>query len=216
MKIENKLIKRDSLSDFKEVLDELKPKTVIETDLGYQYLDRLEISKEEEKYVLKLVLFEATEEQILKAQIEKAKPLVQDTLKKADDDTKQKYSAFYPNYRDDKDGYTYQVGDLRSQYGILYRCLKAHKKDYQALPQLLGEYWELVKNKPDKPKNPNLPKEKPAFYEADKTYAIGDYVLFGDKGMMDRLLVIPKIGNLSGNGKNKKEREEKKYEFKRY
>lgn len=181
MKIENKLIKRDSLSDFKEVLDELKPKTVIETDLGYQYLDRLEISKEEEKYVLKLVLFEATEEQILKAQIEKAKPLVQETLKKADDDTKQKYSAFYPNYRDDKDDYIYQVGDLRNQYGILYRCLKPHKKDYQSLPQLLGEYWELVKNKPDKPKNPNLPKEKPAFYEADKTYAIGDYVLFGDK-----------------------------------
>lgn len=181
MKIENKLIKRDSLSDFKEVLDELKPKTVIETDLGHQYLDRLEILKEEEKYVLKLVLFEATEEQILKAQIEKAKPLVQDTLKKADDDTKQKYSAFYLNYRDDKDGYTYQVGDLRSQYGILYRCKKAHKKDYQALPQLLGEYWELVKNKPDKPKNPNLPKEKPAFYEADKTYKVGDYVMFGDK-----------------------------------
>lgn len=181
MKIENKLIKRDSLSDFKEVLDELKPKTIIETGTGYQYIDRIEISKEEEKYVLKLVLFEATEEQILKAQIEKAKPLVQDTLKKADDDTKQKYSAFYPNYRDDKDGYTYQVGDLRSQYGILYRCLKAHKKDYQALPQLLGEYWELVKNKPDKPKNPNLPKEKPAFYEADKTYKVGDYVLFGDK-----------------------------------
>ena len=181
MKIENKLIKRDSLSDFKEVLDELKPKTVIETDLGHQYLDRLEILKEEEKYVLKLVLFEATEEQILKAQIEKAKPLVQDTLKKADDDTKQKYSAFYLNYRDDKDGYTYQVGDLRSQYGILYRCKKAHKKDYQALPQLLGEYWELVKNKPDKPKNPNLPKEKPAFYETDKTYKVGDYVMFGDK-----------------------------------
>ena len=139
MKIENRLIKRDSLSDFKEVLDELKPKTVIETDLGYQYLDRLEISKEEEKYVLKLVLFEATEEQILKAQIEKAKPLVQETLKKADDDTKQKYSAFYPNYRDDKDDYIYQVGDLRNQYGILYRCLKPHKKDCQTLPQLLGE-----------------------------------------------------------------------------
>lgn len=191
MKIENKLIKRDSLSDFKEVLDELKPKTVIETDLGYQYLDRLEISKEEEKYVLKLVLFEATEEQILKAQIEKAKPLVQDTLKKADDDTKQKYSAFYPNYRDDKDDYMYQVGDLRSQYGILYRCLKPHKKDYQALPQLLGEYWELVKNKPDKPKNPNLPKEKPAFYEADKTYKVGDYVMFGDK--------VYKRINISGN-----------------
>lgn len=181
MKIENKLIKRDSLSDFKEVLDELKPKTVIETDLGYQYLDRIEISKEEEKYVLKLVLFEATEEQILKAQIEKAKPLVQDTLKKADDDTKQKYSAFYPNYRDDKDDYIYQVGDLRNQYGILYRCLKPHKKDYQALLQLLGEYWEFVKNKSDKPKNPNLPKDKPPFYEADKTYKVGDYVMFGDK-----------------------------------
>ena len=181
MKIENKLIKRDSLSDFKEVLDELKPKTIIETGTGYQYIDRIEISKEEEKYVLKLVLFEATDDQILKAQIEKAKPLVQDTLKKADDDTKQKYSVFYPNYRDDKDDYTYQVGDLRSQYGILYRCLKPHKKDYQALPQLLGEYWELVKNKPDKPKNPNLPKEKPAFYEADKTYKVGDYVMFGDK-----------------------------------
>lgn len=181
MKIENKLIKRDSLSDFKEVLDELKPKTIIETGTGYQYIDRIEISKEEEKYVLKLVLFEATEEQILKAQIEKAKPLVQETLKKADDDTKQKYSAFYPNYRDDKDNYIYQVGDLRNQYGILYRCLKPHKKDYQSLPQLLGEYWELVKNKPDKPKNPNLPKEKPAFYEADKTYKVGDYVMFGDK-----------------------------------
>lgn len=178
MKIENKLIKRDSLSDFKEVLDELKPKTVVETGTGYQYLDRIEISKEDTDYVLKLVMFEATEEQILKAQIEKAKPLVQDTLKKADDDTKQKYSAFYLNYRDDKDGYTYQVGDLRSQYGILYRCLKAHKKDYQALPQLLGEYWELVKNKSN---NPNLPKEKPAFYEADKTYKVGDYVMFGDK-----------------------------------
>lgn len=178
MKIENKLIKRDSLSDFKEVLDELKPKTVVETGTGYQYLDRIEISKEDTDYVLKLVMFEATEEQILKAQIEKAKPLVQDTLKKADDDTKQKYSAFYPNYRDDKDDYTYQVGDLRSQYGILYRCLKAHKKDYQALPQLLGEYWELVKNKSN---NPNLPKEKPAFYEADKTYKVGDYVMFGDK-----------------------------------
>ena len=178
MKIENKLIKRDSLSDFKEVLDELKPKTIIETGTGYQYIDRIEISKEEEKYVLKLVLFEATDDQILKAQIEKAKPLVQDTLKKADDDTKQKYSVFYLNYRDDKDGYTYQVGDLRSQYGILYRCLKAHKKDYQALPQLLGEYWELVKNKSN---NPNLPKEKPAFYEADKTYKVGDYVMFGDK-----------------------------------
>ena len=181
MKIENKLIKRDSLSDFKEVLDELKPKTIIETGTGYQYIDRIEISKEEEKYVLKLVLFEATDDQILKAQIEKAKPLVQDTLKKADDDTKQKYSAFYPNYRDDRDNYQYQVGDLRSQYGILYRCLKPHKKDYQALPQLLGEYWELVKNKPDKPKNPNLPKEKPGFYESDKTYKVGDYVLFGDK-----------------------------------
>lgn len=181
MKIENKLIKRDSLSDFKEVLDELKPKTIIETGTGYQYIDRIEISKEEEKYVLKLVLFEATDDQILKAQIEKAKPLVQDTLKKADDDTKQKYSAFYPNYRDDKGDHMYQVGDLRSQYGILYRCLKAHKKDYQALPQLLGEYWELVKNKPDKPKNPNLPKDKPSFYEADKTYKVGDYVMFGDK-----------------------------------
>lgn len=192
MKIENKLIKCDSLSDFKEVLDELKPKTVVETGTGYQYLDRIEISKEDTDYVLKLVMFEATEEQILKAQIEKAKPLVQDTLKKADDDTKQKYSSFYPNYKDDKDDYIYQVGDLRSQYGILYRCLKAHKKDYQALPQLLGEYWELVKNKPDKPKKPNLPKEKPAFYESDKTYAIGDYVLFGDK-------VYQRI-NQKGNG----------------
>lgn len=187
MKINGKIevigttINRDSLTDFKDILDSLSPKTVVETDLGYQYLDRLEISKEDNKYTLKLVLFDATEEQALKATIEKAKPLVRESLKKMDDDTKQKYSAFYPNYRDDKDDYTYQVGDLRSQYGILYRCKKAHKKDYQALPQLLGEYWELVKNKPDKPKNPNLPKEKPAFYEADKTYQVGDYVIFGDK-----------------------------------
>lgn len=187
MKINGKIeiigttIQRDSLTDFKDILDILSPKTVVETDLGYQYLDRIEISKEDNKYTLKLVLFDATEEQALKATIEKAKPLVQDTLKKADDDTKQKYSAFYPNYRDDRDNYQYQVGDLRSQYGILYRCKKVHKKDYQALPQLLGEYWEIVKNKTDKPKNPNLPKEKPAFYEADKTYKVGDYVMFGDK-----------------------------------
>lgn len=187
MKINGKIevkgttIKRDSLTDFKDILDSLSPKTVVETDLGYQYLDRIEISKEDGKYTLKLVMFDATEEQALKATIEKAKPLVRESLKKMDDDTKQKYSVFYPNYRDDKDDYTYQVGDLRSQYGILYRCKKNHKKDYQMLPQLLGEYWELVKNKPDKPKNPNLPKEKPAFYEADKTYAIGDYVMFGDK-----------------------------------
>lgn len=192
IEIQDMKMKRSHLADFENILNELQPKAVIETDLGYQYLDRLEISKEEEKYVLKLVLFEAAEEQILKAQIEKAKPLVQESLKKMDDDTKQKYSAFYPNYRDDKDDYTYQVGDLRSQYGLLYRCKKVHKKDYQALPQLLGEYWELVKNKPDKPKNPNLPKEKPAFYEADKTYKVGDYVLFGDK-------VYQRI-NQKGNG----------------
>ena len=198
MKINGKIevkgttIQRDSLTDFKDILDSLSPKTVVETNLGYQYLDRLEISKEDNKYTLKLVLFDATEEQALKATIEKAKPLVRESLKKMDDDTKQKYSAFYLNYRDDKDNYIYQVGDLRSQYGILYRCKKAHKKDYQALPQLLGEYWELVKNKTDKPKNPNLPKEKPGFYESDKTYAIGDYVLFGDK-------VYQRI-NQKGNG----------------
>ncbi|QRG86366.1 hypothetical protein [Bulleidia sp. zg-1006] len=171
IEIQGTTIKRDSLTEFKDILDSLSPKTVVETDLGYQYLDRIEISKEDKQYVLKLVLFDATEEQALKATIEKAKPLVQETLEKMDDDTKQKYSAFYPNYREDKDDYTYRVGDLRSQYGILYRCLKAHKKDYQALPQLLGEYWELVKNKPN----------KPPFYEADKSYKVGDYVLFGDK-----------------------------------
>ena len=181
IEIQDMKMKQPHLADFENILNELQPKTVVETDLGYQYLDRIEISKKDTDYVLKLVMFEATEEQALKATIEKAKPLVQDTLKKADDDTKQKYSAFYPNYRDDRDNYQYQVGDLRSQYGILYRCKKAHKKDYQALPQLLGEYWELVKNKSDKPKNPNLPKEKPAFYEADKTYKVGNYVLFGDK-----------------------------------
>ena len=158
IEIQDMKMKRPHLADFENILNELNPKTVVETDLGYQYLDRIEISKKDTDYVLKLVLFDATEEQALKATIEKAKPLVQETLKKADDNTKQKYSAFYPNYRDDKDDYIYQVGDLRSQYGLLYRCKKAHKKDYQALPQLLGEYWEL-----------------------DKTYAIGDYVLFGDK-----------------------------------
>ena len=175
------VVKVQSLIELEKILDALKTRSTVETDMGYKYLDRMEIYKEGEQYCLRLVIFDLSEEQRLAFVLDRAKPLVQETLKKADDDTKQKYSAFYPNYRDDKDDYQYQIGDLRSQYGILYRCKKVHKKDYQALPQLLGEYWEIVKNKPDKPKNPNLPKEKPAFYEADKTYKVGDYVLFGDK-----------------------------------
>lgn len=175
------IIRKRSINDFENILGKISTPKIVDTDKGYKYLDHFEISKEEGQYILKLVLYEVTQEQKLSMVLDKAKPLLKESLDKADDDTKQKYAILYQNYRDDKGDHMYQVGDLRSQYGILYRCKKAHKKDYQALPQLLGEYWELVKNKPDKPKNPNLPKEKPAFFEADKTYKVGDYVMFGDK-----------------------------------
>ena len=182
MNFENDCFKSKELGEFKDILDKLECNKTYKTSDGYRNLDRIEIYKDKDGYyAIKLVTFEASENDILKLQLEETKEIVQEALKNKDDDEKQKFALLYPDYQKTKEGYFFIAGDLFHQYGILYRCKKNHKKDYQMLPQLLGEYWELVKNKSDKPKNPNLPKEKPAFYEADKTYAIGDYVMFGDK-----------------------------------
>lgn len=182
LNFENNCFKSKELGEFKQFLDKLEKGKTYKTSDGYRNLDRIEIYKDKDGYyAIKLVTFEASQNDILQLQLEKAKKIVQEALEGKDDDEKQEYAILYPRYQDFKDEHQFNQGDLVNQYGILYRCKKAHKKDYQALPQLLGEYWELVKNKPDKPKNPNLPKDKPPFYESDKTYKIGDYVLFGDK-----------------------------------
>ena len=193
MNFENDCFKSKELGEFKDILDKLECNKTYKTSDGYRNLDRIEIYKDKDGYyAIKLVTFEASQNDIMQLQLEKAKKIVQEALEGKDDDEKQEYAILYPRYQDFEDEHQFKQGDLVNQYGILYRCKMKHKKDYQTLPQLLGEYWELVKNKLDKPKNPNLPKEKPAFYEADKTYAIGDYVLFGDK-------VYQRI-NQKGNG----------------
>lgn len=183
LNFENNCFKSKELGEFKQFLDKLEKGKTYKTSDGYKNLNRIEIFKDADGYyTIKLIMFEASEKDILELQLEIAKEIVQEALRNKDDDEKQKYALLYPDYQKTKEGHLFHKDDMYNQYGILYKCKKAHKKDYQALPQLLGEYWELVKNKPD----------KPGFYESDKTYSIGDYVLFGDK-------VYQRI-NQKGNG----------------
>lgn len=75
----------------------------------------------------------------------------------------------------------YKLNDVINHLGIIYKCKKEHISDYEYIPSISSEYWEVVKAKSEKPRNPLLPKEKPQFYESDKTYNKGDYVMSGNK-----------------------------------
>lgn len=60
----------------------------------------------------------------------------------------------------------YSVGDYVEHHEELYKCLKAHKGDYQLLPNLDTEHWKAVKGKA----------KQREFYSRDKTYKKGDEV----------------------------------------
>ena len=182
LNVENNCFKSKELGEFKQFLDKLEKGKTYKISDGYKNLNRIEIFKDADGYyTIKLIMFEASEKDILELQLEIAKEIVQEALRNKDDDEKQEYAILYPRYQDFKDEHQFKQGDLVNQYGILYRCKMNHKKDYQTLPQLLGEFWEVVKNKKKKPRNPKLPLERPKYYDPDKNYLVGEYVMLGNK-----------------------------------
>lgn len=84
----------------------------------------------------------------------------------------------YPQYNAERKE-KYLNGELVEQHGVLYRCKKEHKADYQTMPNLdnTNEYWEKITGTGEVVK----PKEVYPFYQSETSYKLGDKVQYWGK-----------------------------------